>query len=156
MITNVLLANPWMSPVALGLFVVLGPVVGGWLLFRPRLAWFLTGVSLLPVAALTWFPSTASFSRGARFSGRSQHRVVELMANVVLFVAPVLLAGVATPRPALILLSASGLSAGPEAIQAFATAIGRSCDTTDWLSNTIGAAVGAILAAASLRLRRPR
>jgi hypothetical protein len=33
-------------------------------------------------------------------------------------------------------------------------ALGRSCDTTDWSSNTIGAAIGAVLAAVALHLAR--
>lgn len=81
---------------------------------------------------------------------------VELFGNVVLFVGPTLLAGVATRRPLLVLLAASGIAAAIEALQAAAPAIGRSCDTTDWLSNTIGAAIGAGLAALALLLARRR
>ena len=96
MISNVLLARPWLSPTALGVLIDLGPFVG-------------------------------------------------LMANLVLFV-----------RPALF-----GLSVVLEALQALVPGLGRSCDTTDWLSNTIGAATGAAHAAAALalahvdRCRRP-
>jgi hypothetical protein len=57
---------------------------------------------------------------------------VELFANVALFVAPVLLAGVARGRPLVVLVAAGGLSVVMEAIQAIAPAIGRSCDTNDW------------------------
>lgn len=73
------------------------------------------------------------------------------MANVVLFVTPGLLAGVASRRPVVVLVALSGLSGTLEALQAFVTGLGRSCDT-DWLSNTIGAATGAGLAAVALFL----
>lgn len=44
-------------------------------------------------------------------------------------------------------LSVSGLI---ETTQAFATALGRSCSTNDWLSNTLGSALGAAIAASNL------
>ena len=56
MITNALLEHPWLSPVTLVLLVVLGPIVGSWLVPRPKWAWSLTGLSLLPVALLTSAP----------------------------------------------------------------------------------------------------
>lgn len=155
MITNVLLEHPWLSPTALGLLVVLGPIVGRWLVSRPRLAWWLTGLSLLPVAFMTLVPvdrvlfETCTMQWALPTPGR-----VELMANVALFVAPVLLASVATRRPRLVVLAGSGLSAGLEALQALVPAIGRSCDSNDWLSNTIGAVIGAALAWVALRLAR--
>ena len=146
-----------MSPTALVIFVILGPVAGRWLATRPRLAWILAGVSLVPVAALTLVPVDRElFARCTVQWAFPTPGRVELMANVVLFVAPVLLVGVATRRPALVLVGASALSVGLEAVQALAPAIGRSCDTTDWLCNTIGSGIGAMLAAVALRLARPR
>lgn len=154
-ITDFLLEHAWLSPTALGLLVVVGPVVGGWLVSRPRLAWILMGASLIPVLALTLVPVDRElFARCTVQWALPTPGRVELMANLVLFVAPVMLAGVATRRPAMVLVSASGLAACLEAIQALVTAIGRSCDTNDWLCNTIGAVVGAMLAGVSLRLGR--
>ncbi|WP_248579358.1 VanZ family protein [Nocardioides sp. InS609-2] len=155
MITDLLLEHPWASPTALAVLVVLGPVVGWWLVARPRLAWWLTGVALLPVALLTLVPVDRElYARcTVQWSLPTPGRV-ELMANVVLLVAPVLLAGVATRRPLLVLAAGSALSAGLEALQAVVPAIGRSCDTNDWWCNTIGAAVGAVLAGFALRLDR--
>ena len=77
---------------------------------------------------------------------------VELAANVVLFVAPALFAAIATRRPMLTLLAVSVLSALIETVQALVPALGRSCSTNDWLSNSIGAAIGVVLAAIALRL----
>ena len=146
-----------MSPTALGLLVILGPVVGRRLVNRPRLARWLTGASLLPVAVLTIAPADRRlFERcTVQWSLPTPGRV-ELMANVVLFVAPVLFAAVTIRRPVVVLVVASLLSAGLETLQALVVAIGRSCDTNDWLSNTIGAAIGAILAMGSLHWSRER
>jgi VanZ like protein len=154
-ITDVLLEHPWLSPTALVLLVLLGPVVGSRLAARPRLAWWLTGVSLLPVAALTLVPVDRElFARCTVQWALPTPGRVELMANVVLLVAPVLLSGVATRRPLLVLLAGSAASAGLEAVQALVPAIGRSCDTGDWLCNTIGAVIGSLLAVAALWLDR--
>ena len=157
MITNILIDHPWLSPAALGILVVLGPFVGAWLVARRRLAWASTAVSLLPVALLTLVPVHRElFARcTVQWSLPTPGRV-ELFANVVLFVAPVLLAGVATRRPLVVLFAGSGLSVALEAVQALVPAIGRSCDTNDWLSNTIGAIAGAALAQVALSLARAR
>ncbi len=157
MITNHLLGHPWVAPAALVILVVAGPLVGGWLVRRPRLAWLLAGASLLAVAALTLVPvdretyATCTIQWTLPTPGR-----VELFANLVLFVPPALLAGVATRRPALVALAGSALSAALEAVQAVVPAIGRSCDTTDWLCNTMGALIGALLAWVALGLARRR
>jgi len=87
-----------------------------------------------------------------RFGALPTFGRVELMGNVALFVAPMLFAAVAMRRPPVALFAGSGLSVGVEALQAAITAIGRSCDTTDWLSNTIGAVIGAGLGWVALRL----
>ncbi len=156
MITNLLVDHPWLSPTALGLMVVLGPVLGRWLAPRPGLAWMLAALSLLPVAILTLVPvDRVLFARcTVQWSLPTPGRV-ELMANVVLLVAPALLAGVASRRPLLAALAGSALSVRLETVQALAPAIGRSCDTNDWLSNTIGAVIGGALAWVALRLAAP-
>jgi glycopeptide antibiotics resistance protein len=156
-ITNILLDHPWLSPTALGILVVLGPLLGAWLVARPSLAWWLAGASMLPIAALTLVPVHRElFARCTIQWGLPTPARVELFANVVLFVAPVLLAGIATRRPMLVLVACSGLSVVLETVQALVPAIGRSCDTNDWLSNTIGAMTGAVLAGAALYLAQVR
>ena len=155
MVTNILLDHPWLSPAALAVLVVLGPVVGRWLSTRTKLAWLLAGASLLPIALLTLVPVRRQlFARCTLQWALPTPGRVELMATVILFVAPVLLAGVASRRPAFALLGGSALSAGLEVLQASVPALGRSCDTGDWLSNTIGAAIGSALAAGSLHVAR--
>lgn len=152
MITNFLMEHPWMSPTAVVLLVVLGPILGRWLVSRSRLAWWLLGASLLPVAVTTLVPVDRRLEQFCvvQWALPTPSRV-ELMANVVLFVAPALLLAVATRRPALALLVGTGLSAAIELVQALVPTIGRSCDTTDWTSNTIGVAIGAALGWAALR-----
>lgn len=153
MITNFLLDHSWMSPAALVLLVLAGPWVGAWATNRTRVAWWLFAISLLPVALTTLIPTsrvTGAFCT-VQWSLPTPGRV-ELMANVVLFVAPALFLTVATRRPWLALLGGIALSASVELTQALVPAIGRSCDTTDGLSNTIGAAIGAALGWAALRI----
>ncbi|GEN79077.1 VanZ family protein [Actinotalea fermentans] len=152
MISTVLVEHPWLTPAALAGLVAAALLAGHLLVPRRRLTWVLVGASLLPVLALTLVPvdrelfATCTVQWALPTPGR-----VELMANVVLFVAPALLVGVATRRPGLALLAGSGASVLLEAVQALAPAIGRSCDTNDWLSNTLGALVGAALAWVVLR-----
>jgi hypothetical protein len=153
MITTFLIEHPWMSPTALLLLVVLGPILGRWLVARPTVAWWLLGISLLPIAAATLSPIDRRLEEFCvvQWALPTPSRV-ELMANVVLFVPPALLLAVATRRPVLALVIGAGLSAAIELVQALIPAIGRSCDTTDWTSNTIGAALGAALGWVALRL----
>jgi hypothetical protein len=154
-ITDLLLEYPWLAPTGLGVLIVLGPFLGGLLLRRPKLAWLLTVASLLPVALLTLVPVDRElFARCILQWSLPTPGRVELMANVVLFVGPALFAGIATRRPLRVLAVLSGLSVALEALQALVPGLGRSCDTTDWLSNTIGAAIGASLAAAALIFNR--
>ena len=154
-ITDLLLERPWLLPSLLVVLVVLGPIVGAWLVPRQRLAWWLTGLSLLPVLALTLVPvervlyARCTVAWTLPTAGR-----VELMANLVLFVASVLLAGVATRRPVRVAAVASVLSVGIETLQALVPSLGRSCDTNDWLNNTLGAVVGAALAWTAIVLAR--
>jgi len=152
MISTVLVERPWLSPALLAVIVAAGVLAGPWLVPRRRLTWVLAAASLLPVVALTLVPVDRElFARCTVQWALPTPGRVELMANVVLFAAPVLLAGVATRRPLVALLVGSGASVLVEAFQAAVPAIGRSCDTNDWLANTIGAALGAAVAWVALR-----
>lgn len=155
-ITNWLLDHPWATTAGLVALLVLGPLLAAWAAGRPRVAGWLALASLVPVAALTLSPT----GRGA---GAVQCTVqwslpswgaVELLANVALFVPPALLATAATRRPWAVLLAGSALSLGIEAVQAVTTGLGRACDTTDWTSNTLGAAAGVLLGVLGLALHR--
>ena len=157
MVTTVLVEHPWLSPTALALLVVCGPLVGRAVADRPGTAWLLTGLGTLPVLVLTMLPTDRrAFQRCEVAWTLPTVGRVELAANVVLFVAPALLASVATRRPVLVLVVASLLSALIETVQALVPAIGRSCSTDDWLCNTIGVTTGVLLGVVALRLARRR
>ncbi|GAB3088067.1 VanZ family protein [Nocardioides zeae] len=156
MITTILVEHPWLSPTALALLVVLGPLVGRLVAGRPAAAWLLTGLATVPVVVLTMLPTDRrAFERCEVAWTLPTVGRVELAANVVLFVAPVLFAVVATRRPLVVAGAASALSAAIETVQALVPAIGRSCSTNDWLSNTIGVVVGVVLGVVALRLAGP-
>ncbi|MCD4525927.1 VanZ family protein [Nocardioides sp. cx-173] len=155
MITTILIEHPWLSPAALTLLLVVGPFAGAWLSTRRGLAWALTCASLVPVALLTLVPVDRQlYSRCEVAWSVPTIARVELAANVVLFVAPVLLAAVATRSPALALAFGTGLSAAVEAVQALLPALGRSCSTNDWLANSVGSVIGAVLGLLALHLAR--
>ena len=106
---------------------------------------------MLPLALLTLMPQDRELF--ARCEVRWELPTLtgpESLANILLLVVPVLLAGVATRRPLLAVLAGSGLSVVVEAVQAAVPAIGRSCDSGDWINNTIGAVIGGALAGLSL------
>jgi hypothetical protein len=154
-ITNVLIEHPWLSPSALLLLIAVGPLLCRWSVPRPRLAWSFAGLSLVPVVLLTLAPVDRDvFERCAMQWALPTPGRVELMANVVLFVTPVMLTGVALRRPGLAALLGCGLSASLELMQAMVPAIGRSCDTNDWLSNSVGSGIGAAIAWWGLRWAR--
>jgi len=152
-IATYLIEHPWLSPAALAVLAVAGPLVGRLVVARPRAAWLLTAVAVVPVMVLTMLPTDrVAFQRCEVAWVLPTVGRVELAANVVLFVAPALFAAVATRRPVRVLVVVSGLSAVIEMVQALVPAIGRSCSTTDWTSNTIGAAIGVLLAVIALQL----
>ena len=156
-ITNVLLRYPWLSPAAIGVLMVVAILAGRQLLMRPKLAWLLAVVSLIPVALLTLVPIDRElFARCTVQWALPTPGRVELMGNMVLFVGPALFAGLASRRPMMSLAGLSGLAVGIEALQALVPGLGRSCDTTDWLSNTIGAAIGVGFAASVVVVDRGR
>jgi len=114
-------------------------------------------VSMLPIAALTLLPASRDLDVGCAAEwSLPTLGAVELMANVLLFVPSVLLLGVAVRRPFMVMLGASVAAGLIELVQALVTALGRSCSTNDWLSNSLGAALGAAIAALALWLRRSR
>ncbi|WP_370324920.1 VanZ family protein [Euzebya sp.] len=155
MITTFLVEHPWLTTAALGALIVIGPLVGYALVGRPRLAVWLGLASTLPVLALTLVPTDRDLAVGCAIEwALPTLGAVELMANVVLVVPAGLIFGVASRRPLRVALGASALSCLIELIQAVVPALGRSCSTGDWLANTIGAALGAGVAALVLVVRR--
>lgn len=152
MITNWLLDHRWATTAVLVALLLLGPPLGAWLAGRPPLARRVAWLSLAPVVVLTLSPAWpyAADVRCAVQWSWPDLGAVEQVANVLLFAVPALLVTVARRRPLATVLAASLLSAGIEAVQALVPALGRACDTGDWVANTAGAALGVVLACLAL------
>jgi hypothetical protein len=148
----------WLPAVVLLLTVLAGPFVGTGIVRRPKMLRVLWLVSLLLLAGLTLYPEdgagrdVACMIEAPYFS----LRVVETLANVLLFIPPVVLTGLVFRRPVLAALAGSAASALIELGQAVLPAIGRACDTGDWISNTTGAVLGALIGTTALSLARRR
>ncbi|MFC8797837.1 VanZ family protein [Promicromonospora sp. NPDC057138] len=125
---------------------------------RPALR-TLAVLAVLPVLGLTLVPDfkfTPSDSDGIRCAvqfGVPSLNILEL-ANMALFLVPVFFAALATRRPLVLFVAGAGLSALVEALQGLIPALGRACDTDDWVINTLGAAAGALLALGVLALAK--
>jgi glycopeptide antibiotics resistance protein len=154
MITNFLLDNSALVPVALLLVAVLCVGVG-YVVVRlrhaPRILWALVTLSAVPVLVLTLVPTSHP---GEVVTCAYQFEMptvgsVELLANVALFFPPVFFATLATRRPLVTLAAAALVSAAIEAAQALIPAIDRACDTNDWAMNTAGALLAVLLASAT-------
>lgn len=155
-ISTFLVAHPWLTTVALVACLVGGPLVAVALLHRRRAALLLGVAAVVPVVVLTLTPASAGptgIACAAEWSLPTLGRV-ELVANVVLFIPPTLLLAVAVRRPWLVVLIASAGSALVETAQALLTVLHRACSTNDWATNTLGALVGATIAAAVLYATR--
>ena len=148
----------WMVQAAFVALVILGPLLGAWLIPRLRAARLLLNLYTAAILLLTLFPTTYRTveTRCMVDGGLARLLDPEPLANVVLFGPLVLLAGIVTRRPVAMFLAGAVVSALIEAVQAFVPMLGRSCTTTDWLANTAGALAGAVLAAAALWIRRSR
>jgi hypothetical protein len=161
MITNFLLDNPVLVPVAF-LLIAIFCAVAGHLLLRARrhgrrILWMLVVLSVAPVFALTLGPVPGrTFVVCVVQFALPTLGSVELLANVALFFPLVFFATLATRRPVLVLAAGTGLSAVIEAVQAALHDIGRSCDTNDWFMNTIGVALGVLAAVATIALGNRR
>lgn len=158
MITDLLLEHVALVPGAL-LGIALVCLAVGYAALRrgpaaTRVLPVLAGLALLPVLALTLLPGGKGASAGGctvQFALPALGRV-ELLANVALLLPAAVFATLAARRPWAVLAVGAGLSAGIEAVQAAVPAIGRACDTNDWAMNTLGVAVGVLLARGTLAL----
>jgi len=153
-IATLLLPSAAVGMTVLAAFAIAGPLTAWWLASRRRTAGVLAAAALVPLALLTLSPTRRSMTFGCAVDWSPQLTAAEPLANVLLFVPFTLLLAVATQRPVRAALAGSVLSFGIEGVQAVVTQIGRSCDTSDWIANTTGAAIGATLAAVGLGFAR--
>lgn len=158
MLSTVLALVPWLAFSVLVGVVVVGPVAGLWLVGRRRTTGVLLGLAVLAVLALTLYPDGAPYPGITCNPGLPylSPTAVESTANVLLFVPVSFFAGVLWRRPVVAVLGAVALSGAIELLQALVVVIGRACDTGDWITNTVGAVVGGVLAASALTWHRRR
>ena len=115
---------------------------------------------MIGTLALTVTPSTNSASDFCMVQFSVPFRGIEPLANVAMVLPLALFASLRFRRPLIVFLAVSALSSLIEILQALTPGLGRICDTNDWFMNTVGAAVGALLALAITRFetwrrRRP-
>jgi hypothetical protein len=152
MIATLIAEQPWLSPALLLVLIVVGFMIGPWLLARPAVAWALSIASVTAVLVAAVLPEDRELHARceAAWSLPTPDRV-EPFANLVLFIPIAFLIAVAAKRPLLGLLAGAAFSALIEAVQALLPAIGRSCDTGDFVANSLGALGGAVLSWAVIR-----
>lgn len=153
MITTFLVEHRWVTTASFWIAVVAGPVLAYWIAPRRRVAFWMGLAAVAVVAGFTLFPTSRDLQVGCAMEWAvPTFGKVELMANIVLFVPVVLFLGVAARRPWVVFGAASVASLGLEAFQAVVPALGRSCSSSDWFSNSLGGLLGAVLAALVLQL----
>jgi glycopeptide antibiotics resistance protein len=157
-LSTLLVHLPWLAFSVLIGVVVLGPFAGMWLRERSRTTSALLAVAVLGIVVLTLYPEGDPYP-GIACSVALPYlapTAVESIANIVLFVPVAFLAALRWRRPLVAVLGASTLSAIIEGVQALVPVIGRACDTSDWITNSIGAVIGGVVAFGALAWYRHR
>lgn len=148
MISTLLAGSPTLVRVLFVIAVAASALLGWWLYRsrRFRLLTVLAALGLLGTLALTLSPSTGRAAAFCTIQFSVPLRGVETLANVALMLPLALYAALRLGRPLRVLATVSALSALVELVQALIPALGRACDTNDWLMNSLGAAMGALFA----------
>ncbi|MGX2995509.1 VanZ family protein [Streptomyces sp. JNUCC 64] len=125
---------------------------------RPFLPLLGAGASAALVLAVTLTP-VHSGAPAARVCTLQQDSVGAVLAtqgllNIALFAPLGLFATLATRRPVSVLAGSFLLSGGIEVAQALVPGTGRLCDSADWQSNVLGAAMGCLAGALLARGRQ--
>ncbi|WP_404313235.1 VanZ family protein [Agrococcus terreus] len=153
MLSTSLAAYTWLAPAIIATELIVGLLLACVLVARPRISWTLAAIAVAAPLALTLYPSGRASDVGCTFDVELQLLAPEPLANIALFVPMALLVAIATGSPLRGALAGAALSAAIEVVQAVAPIIGRACTADDWLANSIGAALGAGVAALALLLR---
>lgn len=138
----------------LAAFAIVGPIAAWWLASRRRTAGVLAALAALPILTLTLTPTRRDVLVGCAVDWSPPLTAPEPLWNVLLFVPFGLALAVASRRPVRAVAAGSALSLGIELAQAVATPIGRSCDTSDWIANSVGSLIGVALAGVGVGLAR--
>ena len=153
-ISTFLVEARWLPFGALVAFVVVGPLLALLLARRRRVTAGLLAASVLAVLLLTLLPDgepRAGIGCAVQLPYLSIDSV-ESLANVLLLAPTALLLATLLRRPVVGVVAAVALSAAIEGVQALVPAIGRACDTSDLLTNALGALLGGVLAFVAMRL----
>lgn len=138
---------------ALGVALALCLVVAVWAVRAGRtgrrVAGALAVLGVLGIVALTLVPDTrptpgVTCNLDAAWFWRDR-------ANLALFAPAVLFAAIASRRPLVVLAVAAAGSALVETLQGLTPVLGRRCDVDDWLGNTSGALLAAVVATVLVR-----
>jgi VanZ family protein len=155
-LSTLLIHIPWMAFSVLVGILAVAPFVGAWLVKKPRLVRALLVAAALVVAALTLYPD-GDPSPGRTCAVQLPYlapTAVESTANILLFVPVAFLFGIAWRRPVAAALLTVATSAVIETVQALVLVIGRACDTSDLITNSIGAILGGLCAYGAILRRR--
>jgi hypothetical protein len=157
-LSTLLVMVPWLVFAVLVAFVVVAPFAGRWLTTRPSLTAVLLGLSVVGVLGLTLYPDgDARSAVGCSLElPYLSPTAAESIANILLFVPVALFAGLLTRRPVMATLGVILMSAMIEVAQAVVLGIGRACDTSDLITNSVGAIVGGALVLVTRMLLRRR
>lgn len=158
MISTFLVLHADLVPVFFWLTLAAGALLG-WLLHRSDRQHALLALAILGLIsplALTLSPASGSPDAFCTVQFSVPFQGIDTLANLAMLVPLALFASLRFRRPLRTFAAVSGLSALIELTQAFLPALGRSCDTDDWFMNTIGAALGTLVAAGIIALGRRR
>jgi glycopeptide antibiotics resistance protein len=147
-ISTLLAENPTLVRI-LFVVVVASSTVIGWLLHQSRRSsalLILATISLVGTLALTLSPSSGFATAFCTVQFSVPFQGIDTLANVAMMLPLTLFAALRLGRPLPVFAAVSCLSALIELLQALVPTLGRACDTNDWFMNTIGAALGAVLA----------
>jgi VanZ family protein len=136
--------------------LAVAPFVGAWLLRKPRLMRALLVAAALVVAGLTLYPDgdpSPERTCAVQLPYLSP-TAVESIANILLFVPIAFLLSIVRRRPVAAALLTVATSAVIETVQALVLVIGRACDTSDLITNSIGAILGGLCAYGAILRRR--
>ncbi|MWV51265.1 VanZ family protein [Rathayibacter sp. VKM Ac-2803] len=158
MISTILVENAALVRVLFWVAIAASAVLG-WLLVRAgrsRALSVLAALALVAGLAVALSPEDNRAPAFCTVQFSVPFQGLDTLANIAMLLPLTLFAALRIRRPVLVAAAVSGLSALIELVQALLPDLGRSCDTDDWFMNTVGALVGAVLAAVILLVESRR
>jgi len=151
MISTLLAQYAWVARIGFAAVLIATPFVARWLHTRRRVAGVLLCLAAALIVFTTLIPDPTRIVAGCELPFAFTDLIrVDSLANILLFVPLTLAMTVLTRRRLLAFAVGTGASAAIELAQWLAPTLGRSCTSTDWIANTLGAALGVGLASLGL------